>query len=200
MLFYILLLILPFINARGVITDPYCINGIIDRNACCVSECNQCGGVACSVNPLGAKNCCSNTIIGLPRYCNETVAPCVIVPVNVPDPTCKNGIVNKNICCNPNCTTCGGPSCSTDRYGSNNCCTTTISTSNISCDNYSAPCVISFENIPSNPTTSPTTSPTTGKPTTTQTPIEPPTSGGSNVIMNYNVGLLGITMIILALI
>ncbi len=174
-------------------TDPTCATGIRDGSACCVAECNQCGGYACSVNPLGPKKCCSNTIIAATpsRYCNETVPPCIIVasPPAVPDPTCKTGIQNKNICCMAGCASCGGLSCSTDPLGPENCCTATIRQSIFSCENYSAPCVLNLGST-LKPTTSPevispteipsegSTSKPTSKPTSKSTPE--PTSAATS--------------------
>lgn len=59
-----------------------------------------------------------------------------------PDPTCKNGIIYKNICCVKGCVQCGGTSCSTDALGADNCCESSIILSGDMCTQYSAPCNI----------------------------------------------------------
>lgn len=52
------------------------------------------------------------------------------------DKTCIDGIINKNICCEYKCGTCGGINCT------GLCCTEPIKNINWSCDTYASPCVI----------------------------------------------------------
>jgi hypothetical protein len=141
-------------NSYSYLNDSTCSLGIRDGAACCNGNCTSCGGIGCSLTTLGASNCCSNTILKSNKYCNETTAPCIIVssnPVAIPDPTCSLGLQNKNICCNINCTSCGGSSCSKDPMGGYNCCTSNILNSNYSCSDYSAPCVINLTSSISTP-------------------------------------------------
>ena len=59
-------------------------------------------------------------------------------PNKIPDPTCSNGILNKNVCCESSCGTCGGIGCGA-RDGL--CCISEINTT-WKCNNYNAPCIL----------------------------------------------------------
>ena len=90
--------------------------------------------------------------------CNPSVdafCTCDSVPSPSPspsDPTCQNGIIGNsfingvsiegNICCTEECGECGGSSCSSNGPPSE-CCSGTIFSNGVSCDESSAPCVIS---------------------------------------------------------
>lgn len=66
-------------------------------------------------------------------------------PVNhtvVSDPTCANGIISKNICCDAGCGTCGGSGCSSRPGGKNACCGSIIEAANVYCDEGPAPCIM----------------------------------------------------------
>lgn len=65
-------------------------------------------------------------------------------PNNTPDPTCANGILNKNVCCESSCGTCGGIGCT------GLCCTASLITTEYYCDEYSAPCIIPEKIYPIN--------------------------------------------------
>jgi hypothetical protein len=159
---------LPPVPINKTLADPYCDSGIINMNICCVGKCSQCGGPNCSLDPLGATNCCSTTIATQVNYCNETAPPCIIVnpprPIirndTNPDPTCTLGIINKKICCKKGCASCGGGSCSLDPLGSDNCCSAGITKAGYYCDKYSAPCIIGKTPSTIVPAVAPTITPT----------------------------------------
>ena len=151
-------------------SDPTCQNGIIgnsfingvsiEGNICCTEECGECGGSSCSSNGPPSE-CCSGTIFSNGVSCDESSAPCVIsVPGPTSDPTCEDGIIGNtfingvfiegNICCTEECGQCGGSSCSSNGPPSE-CCSGTIFSNGVSCDESSAPCVIS---VPEPTTTS----------------------------------------------
>jgi len=83
-------------------------------------------------------------------------------PESEPDPTCEDGLIGNsfingifiegNICCTEECGECGGSSCSSNGPSSE-CCSGTIYSSGVSCDESSAPCIISVSEPPtSDPT------------------------------------------------
>jgi hypothetical protein len=82
---------------------------------------NNCtgGGSDCSSKPGGASQCCASGIkISYNRDCASNAAPCVRMPAaavapvmtsnGVSDPTCANGIYNKDsgACCLKSCGSC----------------------------------------------------------------------------------------------
>ena len=64
-------------------------------------------------------------------------------PMPVPDPTCELGLVKDNICCSLECGECGNSGCGDLKGGASNCCAGPIESSGVSCDDDSAPCIIS---------------------------------------------------------
>ena len=92
--------------------------------------------------------------------CNPSVdafCTCDSVPSpSPPDPTCQNGIIGTSpsgtVCCSSTC----GESCASDGCGSNggssSCCAGSIHASGVSCEESSAPCVISVSEPTSDPT------------------------------------------------
>lgn len=82
----------------------------------------------------------------------NTPAPTTPSPVTptTPDPSCENGILNGDICCMDTCGSCGGSGCSSRNGGAEGCCTSTIRSSEVSCDDSSAPCIVQpqDDNIP----------------------------------------------------
>lgn len=63
----------------------------------------------------------------------------------VADAFCLRGKRNKDICCPQSCGACGGKSCGIMR---GLCCTSQIRATELSCDYYSAPCVMHPSNVP----------------------------------------------------
>ena len=140
--------------------DPYCQNGIkgigssTSVSACCSSVCGICGGTGCGSKLGGSASCCPSSILNSGISCNTSSAPCVIDEVLMPTPTptspdpyCQNGIkgtgTNHTItCCPLSCGVCGGTGCSLKPGGSKNCCPTNILTSEITCCETSAPCIV----------------------------------------------------------
>ena len=130
------------------IPDPLCENGIITGDICCLDTCGTCGGDNCSSRE-GGDWCCTGTISNLERSCNNASAPCNISPPpppppGPPDPLCENGIISNGLCCLSSCGTCGGDGCASRIGGGTGCCTGSISVSEKSCNNTSAPCIISL--------------------------------------------------------
>jgi len=124
--------------------DPTCENGILKGDVCCLSSCGTCGGTGCSQREGGSSGCCGGVITSSTRYCDEYEAPCIIREVvEEPDPTCENGILKGDVCCLSSCGTCGGTGCGSREGGSSGCCSGTITKSGISCDNSTAPCIVS---------------------------------------------------------
>lgn len=78
--------------------------------------------------------------LGIPAY-RDNPRPVL------PDPTCINGISQTSnsyrVCCDINCGICGGNNCSLRPGGSSKCCATNIITSNITCNQTTAPCIVS---------------------------------------------------------
>ena len=68
-------------------------------------------------------------------------------PATSADPTCSEGIIKDNICCNPGCSVCGGATCGADPLTGQNCCGGPIEASGRSCEEVGAPCVM----IPATP-------------------------------------------------
>ena len=141
--------------------DPACELGIISGNSCCPSECGQCGGPGCGSSPGGANDCCESSIRDSGLFCDFNDAPCIIHPNfqedpsipndhdPIPDPSCEfgisaNGINGNDVCCEIECGICGGSGCSERSFVTGSiCCGVPISESEISCDEYGAPCIIS---------------------------------------------------------
>ena len=123
-------------------TDHTCEFGIIKDNICCSAECGSCGGTGCGALPGGGSNCCGGPIVESGLSCDDGVAPCVIQPETDNDPTCKFGLEKDNICCPPECGTCGGSGCGSLPGGGSNCCGGPIVESGLSCDDNTAPCII----------------------------------------------------------
>ena len=73
------------------------------------------------------------------------------------DPFCDNGIRDQAGCCSLSCGICGGSGCSQRPGGVEACCSGRITASGNSCDNNTAPCVITSSR---DPTKAPTTHPT----------------------------------------
>ena len=61
-----------------IVGDPACATGIEDGGVCCASSCGTCGGSGCSGRPGGAKACCTGTIKGNERTCDEYSPPCIL--------------------------------------------------------------------------------------------------------------------------
>ncbi len=124
--------------------DPTCEFGILSKDVCCSLTCGTCGGSGCGDREGGGSSCCSGTIISDNNSCDNQGAPCVIqseIELE-PDPTCENGILSDNVCCDLTCGTCGGSGCGDREGGSHSCCSGTITSDNNSCDNQGAPCII----------------------------------------------------------
>lgn len=76
-------------------------------------------------------------------YCDCSYIP----PPPPPDPLCELGIIGNsasgsNLCCAASCGACGGTGCGSLPGGSGSCCGTPILNSGLSCDDTSAPCII----------------------------------------------------------
>jgi len=65
-------------NSKGIYSDPYCSNGILNGNACCSSGCISCGGNGCSSRSGGASACCYGNIMSDANSCNNNEPPCVV--------------------------------------------------------------------------------------------------------------------------
>lgn len=65
-----------------------------------------------------------------------------IPPLLPVDPSCLNGIVNKNICCSSTCGSCGGFNCRNLEGGPLACCIGAIVNSTKTCTQQGAPCII----------------------------------------------------------
>ena len=141
--------------------DPTCANGIITQNICCNPECSMgCGGVSCGTDPLlPGSECCGTPIVASGRLCSEVGFPCLIedqpTPAPAPvtpspaDPTCENGVRSQEVCCPLECGTCGGNNCNSRPSGSL-CCSQTVRSLGVSCDDSGPPCIIS-EDTPTTP-------------------------------------------------
>jgi hypothetical protein len=146
------------INSR---TNNYCI--WVENSQYIIAQNNYCK----STNLINDKN------NSLTLFTNNNFSN-IIGNTDVPDPYCNLGIKDGLACCYSGCTVCGGINCSKDQYGSSLCCSSTILLSTNYCNEVSAPCIISVNNILSgNPTGSPTTSPVV---TPTSSPIVTPSS------------------------
>lgn len=59
--------------------DPNCTRGIIstaDKATCCSASCEKCGGATCASQQGVRRECCSKTVDGLGRSCNDVGPPC----------------------------------------------------------------------------------------------------------------------------
>ena len=149
------------------VADPTCANGILKDNICCMSICQSCGGVGCSLRPGSGSGCCGGTILATQESCAVSSAPCFIeedtgptptpppISPGDPDPTCSTGILKGTTCCDSACELCGGPGCSLRPGGSGNCCGNQILATQESCNVSSPPCYMEDEPVvPSDPTCS----------------------------------------------
>lgn len=59
-------------------SDPYCKNGLIKNQACCLESCGTCGGDGCSARPGGTDGCCTTMIAKKGYSCDDFNAPCLI--------------------------------------------------------------------------------------------------------------------------
>ena len=101
-------------------------------------------------------------------YCECDITPSPTPSsVSSPDPTCANGILSGDICCHSDCGSCGGSGCGARPGGGSNCCGGPIVESGISCNDESAPCVVSNVQTLA-PTLNPTQDGQTPSPTQTQ--------------------------------
>eukprot|EP01060_Flectonema_neradi_P040759 TRINITY_DN940_c0_g2_i4.p1 TRINITY_DN940_c0_g2~~TRINITY_DN940_c0_g2_i4.p1 ORF type:complete len:2437 (+),score=543.61 TRINITY_DN940_c0_g2_i4:265-7575(+) len=127
-------------SVGGVCNDASC-------SVCCNSGCDDCGGLSCSTDPLGASQCCVEEIMNAdPRMeCSQegSTAPCIRQDL------CGsvNGICADErcaVCCDEKCGACGGPTCSLDPLGASKCCIDEITQNQGTCtagDAPAAPCI-----------------------------------------------------------
>jgi len=59
---------------------PYCSGGFINGDVCCAGSCGQCGGTGCSKLPGGVEMCCTGSIKGAGRTCQDTSDTACLVP------------------------------------------------------------------------------------------------------------------------
>ncbi len=117
---------LNIVNTEGVTIhlDKFRLWSNVDQDFSAPSEYNQCDPET-------------------DEYCTCDSTGTTPTPAGVPDPTCSEGIITQNICCNPGCSACGGSSCGTDPLMGENCCGGPIIASGRLCDETGFPCVIS---------------------------------------------------------
>lgn len=133
--------IVPFINHPNpnLSSDPECITGKIDNEVCHMNSCNPAGGSGCTFL------CCTNLIREIKWSCDEYAPPCIIQPKIYPiegvDSSCSNGLLSSNskYCCEKQCLICGDENCYNNNYM---CCTSQIVSLNVSCNNFSSPCLM----------------------------------------------------------
>ena len=117
---------------------------------------------------------------------HPTVDPTADPIATLPDPFCDNGIRDGPACCLLSCGSCGGPGCYQKPGGSQGCCYSTIISAGNSCDNGTAPCVITSSRDPTEPPTTYTTFHPSSDPTIASTvdptsvPTTDPTSNPTN--------------------